>query len=41
MPKRLQTNRATANIAWIQKTDAEDFSRLLRVGHDRNSEQRH
>src|SRR5262249_47122376 len=32
-PERIDEDRVTGRGAWIQVTDAEDFSRLLRVGH--------
>ena len=32
LSERLYDNRATRSSACIQKTDAEDFSRLLRLG---------
>ena len=31
LPERLHEDRATGSSAWIQETDAEDFSWLLRV----------
>jgi hypothetical protein len=33
LPERLHEDRATGNSALIQETDAEHFSRLLRLGH--------
>jgi hypothetical protein len=33
LPERLQEARHTGSSALIQETDAEDFSRLLRLSH--------
>jgi hypothetical protein len=32
LPERLQEDRHPRSSAWIEETDAGDFSRLLRVG---------
>ena len=39
LPERVHEDRATGSSAWIQETDAEDFSRLLRLGYHCNSKQ--
>jgi len=41
LPERLRKDRATGSGAPIQKTDAEDFSGLLRLGPDPTGRQNH
>jgi hypothetical protein len=41
LSKRIQKACPPSGGAWIEVTKAKNFSRLLRLGYDRNSKQYH